>query len=103
MALAACASWVVGGCLSPTLPLPPPGPPDEVTATETEGVYLVKGTVTPDSRAMIMNTATDRFWGQQTRSDGRYEIFVEGSPGDTMLVFYVLGAEESGSADFRLP
>jgi len=102
IALVACASWAASGCLSPTLPLPPPGQP-EVTETDVQGVYRVTGNVTPNARAEVWNTRTDLFWGQQTESDGRYDFLVEGEPGDPMLMFYVLGTDQSDTQDFELP
>jgi hypothetical protein len=102
IALAACVSCAVGGCLSPTLPLPPPSPP-EVTETDTEGVYRVTGFVKPNARAEAWNLSSDLFWGQQTRSDGAYDFLVEGQPGDPMVLFYVIGTDQSDTQDFVLP
>jgi len=74
-----------------------------VTETETQGVYRVQGIVKPNARAEIWNLQSDLLWGQQTRSDGVYDLLVQGNAGDTMLVFYVIGTDQSDAVDFVLP
>jgi hypothetical protein len=102
LTLIACAAWVASGCLSPTLPLPPPGPP-EVTETETQGVYRLTGDVTPNAHVTAWNRNTNLSYGQLTASDGRYDFLVNGSAGDAMLLYYVLGTDQSEPEDFELP
>jgi len=97
----ATAAVVVGGCLSPTLPLPPPSPPT-VSETDTEGVYRLTGTVTPNSHVTAWNFSTDLSYGQQTSADGAYDFIVLGSEGDAMSLSYSVGTDESQPQDFVL-
>jgi hypothetical protein len=101
LTLAACACGLAGGCLSPTLPLPPPNPPD-VQATDTEGVYRLTGTVTANSHATAWNQNTDLSYGQQTQANGRYDFVIAGTEGDTVLFYYTLGTDQSQPIDFEL-
>lgn len=97
----AVATAVTSGCLSPTLPLPPPSPP-QVSETETEGVYRLTGTVTPNAHVTAWNFNTDLSYGQQTHADGRYDFLVVGTEGDSMSLTYTVGTDESQPQAFEL-
>jgi hypothetical protein len=102
LVLLAGVSTLVGGCLSPTLPLPPPSPP-EVTETDVQGVYRVTGTVPANSHVTTWNLSSDLSFGQQTRGNGAYHFLVTGEQGDPMLIYYVIATDQSDATDFRLP
>ena len=89
---------LVGGCLSPTLPLPPPGDPS-VTATDTAGLVRLSGTVQPESEVFALNHTTNLIRGQYTKS-GAYDFTIEAQERDAISLWYVNANVESSSADF---
>jgi hypothetical protein len=100
--LAGAALFAVG-CLSPTLPLPPPSDP-MVSATETEGLVRVQGSVAPQSEVFALNRNTNLIAGQHTES-GLYDFTIAAQEGDSLSLWYVHDTVESTSADFlvKLP
>ncbi len=99
--LAFAAAAMVGGCLSPTLPLPPPSPPN-VSETDEVGTYRLTGAVQARSHVTAWNWTTGLSYGEQTGADGRYDFLVYGSEGDSMSLTYRVGTDESEPADFEL-
>ncbi len=101
--------WLVGvalfvaGCLSPTLPLPPPTSP-EIAATDTQGLVQLSGSVPPQSEVFALNHNTNVIAGQYTES-GAYKFTIEALEHDSMSLWYVNRTIESPSADFfiKLP
>ena len=96
--LLGAALWTVGGCLSPTLPLPPPGDPS-ITSTETAGLVRLTGSVAPDSEVFAWNHSTDAIRGQYTKS-GAYDFTLEAQERDGITLWYVQGTVESPPNDF---
>jgi len=101
--------WLLGaalfaaGCLSPTLPLPPPTNP-EMTATDTQGLVQLSGSVPPQSEVFALNHNTNQIAGQYTES-GAYKFTIAAQEHDSMSLWYVHATEESPPADFfiKLP
>lgn len=100
--LACLTAGLLGGCLSPTLPLPPPSPPDTIVATDQQGVYQVKGNVRSNSLVTAFNLDNGLTFGQRTEADGRYDFLVRGSEGDRMELWYSIGTDESNAVSFEL-
>ncbi|MET0793345.1 MAG: hypothetical protein ABW061_17620 [Polyangiaceae bacterium] len=98
--------WLVGvalfaaGCLSPTLPLPPPSEP-MITATTTEGLVRFQGTVLPQSEVFALDHNSNLIAGQYTES-GQYDFKMAALAGDSMSFWYVHDTVESTSAEFIL-
>src|SRR6478752_5248724 len=98
--------WLLGtllfgaGCLSPTLPLPPPSDPS-VSATETAGLVRLTGTVPPESEVHAKNHNTGLIRGQETKS-GHYDFTIEAQERDSISLWYVQGKVESPSNDFLI-
>jgi len=90
-------------CLSPTLPLPPPGQPETIEGPNDNGYVRLTGLVAPNSRALAKNRKTDRGAFQDTADDGRYDMSLEAQPGDEILLSYVLQGEMSQVVSFRIP
>lgn len=96
--------WLVGaalfaaGCLSPTLPLPPPSDP-MMTSTDTAGLVRLTGTVQPDSDVFAKNYNSNLIRGQYTKS-GAYDFTIEAQEGDSMSLWYTVGIVESPPDDF---
>ena len=76
------ALLAVGGCLSPTLPLPPPDAPVSITelTPQTEGgesTWIVRGACTPGTIVLVENLETGRIDGVEDDDfDGRYSLVV---------------------------
>lgn len=86
------SALAVFGCLSPTLPLPPPGEPT-VTRID-EGLVRLEGTA-PNGALM---TAYNRDLGEgriQDVREGHYDLEVPAEEGHTLILWYTLHGEES--------
>lgn len=97
--------WVAGlclaGCLSPTLPLPPPGAP-EISAPDADGMVRVEGIAATYSEVIAWNRNTDVIAGQVTRESPSYSILMAAEVDDTIEVWYIKGDEESPSVKVRV-
>ena len=98
--------WLLGaallavGCLSPTLPLPPPSDP-VVTATDTAGLVRLSGTVEPESDVFAINHNSNRISGQHTKS-GAYDFTIEAQEHDAITFWYSHGNVDSPPNDFLI-
>jgi len=95
------AALVAAGCLSPTLPLPPPSEP-EVTQVS-EGVYRLSGSVTPRAEVYAFNVRTSFIDGQATGDSGEYSFEVQAAPGDAIELWYETRSRESQITEFEIP
>ena len=96
--LLGAALLAVGGCLSPTLPLPPPGDPT-VSAADTAGLVRLTGVVAPESHVLAKNLNTTLIAGQYTKS-GAYDFTLAAREGDAIRLWFTQGGAESESNDF---
>ena len=104
-------SWLAGlalalfavGCLSPTLPLPPPSEPN-VASTDIEGLVQLTGNVQPDSEVFALNHTTNLISGQYTPS-GAYDFKMPAQERDGISFWFVHGTVESPPIEFvvKLP
>ena len=90
-------------CLSPTLPLPPPGRPDTIEGPDPDGNVRIQGTVPPHGTAYVLNRSTDIGAFQRTRDDGRYDLVLGALAGDEVLLWYSLDRENSQTVRFEIP
>ena len=97
----AATAWVLVGCLSPTLPLPPPGEP--TVTDQGDGTYLLQGSVPPNSEVYALNTRTMLIDGQATGETGAYGFKVEAQPLDPIELWYTSGTRESQLTSFSIP
>jgi len=101
--------WLLGavlftaGCLSPTLPLPPPSDP-VVSSTETAGLVRLTGSVQQSSDVFAVNHRTKLISGQHTDT-GNYDFTIEAQEQDSISLWYEHDDVESPAIDFlvRLP
>lgn len=93
------AAWMVAGCLSPTLPLPPPSNPD--VASVSEGLVQLSGNVQPESEVFALNRNTNQISGQYT-SAGSYSFTLQAHENDAISLWYVHETLESPPNDFIL-
>jgi hypothetical protein len=78
------AGALVAGCLSPTLPLPPPSPPD-VTQVGV-GQYEVSGSLPMAGTVLVQNERTNLVYGETVEQ--LYHFNVAAQPGDEMSLWY---------------
>lgn len=89
----AFASLAVVGCLSPTLPLPPPGEP-EVTGPSEMGLVRLEGEAPRGSWI----TAYNRDLGEgrfQDVKNGRYGLELPAAVGHSIVLWYEIDGEKS--------
>lgn len=96
------ASLVLGSCLSPTLPLPPPSRPD-VSSPSESGYVRLQGKAAPRSEVLAWNHANDIIAGQVTGDDSRYDFEIKAKSGDRLELWYIQGTDESSSISVTVP
>jgi len=103
MVVRARRSWLLAtallavGCLSPTLPLPPPSEAS-VTTPDMQGLVHVSGTVLPKSLVFALNQNTQLASGQYTES-GSYDFVIAAQPYDDLTIWYENSNVESPTID----
>jgi hypothetical protein len=81
------------GCLSPTLPLPPPSEPESMQPGA-DGVWEIRGECTPGALVTVFNTSTGRSAGVEDRdATGRYRVSLEASRCHGAWITEQLGTE----------
>ena len=100
--LLGAALFALGGCLSPTLPLPPPDRPD-VSAPDENGLVRLQGLAAPKAEVIAWNHATDLIAGQITSDDARYDFSIKAQANDYLELWYIVGDEESQTVRFKVP
>jgi hypothetical protein len=99
---AACLFVLPLGCLSPTLPLPPPSRPD-VSPPDASGFTSIIGVVPGGTTAIAQNLDSGRLVGQVTGSTGSYTLKLEAAIGDQVAVWYREGLTDSGKVQIEVP
>jgi hypothetical protein len=94
------AALFAAGCLSPTLPLPPPSDPSSVTSVS-DGLVRLQGTVEPESEVFALDRNNNLISGQYTAS-GNYDFTMQAVESDSISLWYVNGTVESPPKDFIL-
>ena len=94
---------LLAGCLSPTLPLPPPEEPTTISESPTPGVWSVSGTCTQGAMVLIRDERTGVIAGGEDRlHTGHYAIQVQAQECDTATVFEVVEDNVSGGTSFLI-
>jgi len=96
-------AWVavLGGCLSPTLPLPPPEPPDTITPQATNGRWTISGSCLQGALVTVFNEDTGVGAVVEDRDrDGRYEVEIEAELCDFAWVEQTIGEDVSARTTF---
>ena len=97
------AAWIgtLAGCLSPTLPLPPPTEPEAMEPSETEGYWVVSGDCTPGSTVTVLNDATGRgVVFEDRQSIGTYRVEIAATRCDQGSIREQIGEELSPPTAF---
>lgn len=93
---------LLSGCLSPTLPLPPPSRPD-VTSPDDDGFIRISGVVQSRATVFARNQRTDEIVGEVTGADGAYDLTMRADVGDRIAVWQSVYTKESGSTEVVVP
>jgi hypothetical protein len=95
---------LLAGCLgSPTLPLPPPAP-DTPTVPE-NGQTRLTGNVPVHNigvRVLALNARSNMIYGQST-STNRFSFLADAVSGDTFVIWYAVGDEQSETIEVVVP
>ena len=97
--LSAALFGAASGCLSPTLPLPPPSEPT-VSAVR-EGVVRFQGNVESESEVLALDRNSNVIAGQYTHT-GDYDFTLAAQDRDLISLWYIRGTDESPPKDFVL-
>lgn len=82
------------GCLSPTLPLPPPSP--DVGSPNSQGLVEISGYTDGGGIEIYAENLRSRdINGQISADDGRYDFFLPAQVGDQVVVYYIIGNDRS--------
>jgi hypothetical protein len=93
---------LLGGCLSPTLPLPPPDEPQVESAGQ--GLVSLSGRVPkPNAPVIAVNNDTGAYAGDDADEAGRYWFQIAAEPGDHMEIWYLDGNDRSDDRVFEIP
>src|SRR5688572_23634174 len=90
------------GCLSPTLPLPPPEQPEVTGPDPATGEVRLRGSVPSRSSIFAINLRSKDIRGEVVGGDGRYDFFLPAQIGDEVSMFYRQGTDESQSLLFMI-
>jgi hypothetical protein len=86
------------GCLSPTLPLPPPSPPDAVSIGQ--GQYRLVGSIPLAGTVFALNQRTQLVSGEVVVSN--YDFIVTAKLCDPMILWYETDTDQSSGVDFTI-
>ena len=103
IALGLAVVLLPSACLSPTLPLPPPGRPDTIEGPDQNGYVRLTGVVPPLAVANAWNLTTQKGANHRTQEDGRYDLVFGALAGDEILLWYNLDRENSPAIRFEIP
>lgn len=95
------SAFLAVGCLSPTLPLPPPDKPD-VEGPDQDGYVTLSGFVPSYALAQALNLRTGEIAGQVTDQTGRYEFRLRAEINDECVFWYNDDTERSPSVQFKI-
>jgi hypothetical protein len=80
------------GCLSPTLPLPPPAEPDTIHAATAADQWTIAGACTSGAMVLVRNERTGEIAGVEDREySGRYSLDVTAQECDLATIFEAVG------------
>lgn len=100
---------VVGGCLAPTLPVPPPAVP-EIVGPDADGNVTLKGargSARPNAEVTVWNPALDggRGEGRTTTAlaDGSWSETIPAERKAVLFVWQTVGFERSDQLEVQVP
>jgi hypothetical protein len=81
-----------GGCLAPTLPIPPPSV-SSLEGPDADGFVTISGTAGADAYVFVLNESTDSGVIGRATPTGSYSIRVQASSGDELTLWQMQGSE----------
>ncbi len=93
------------GCLSPTLPLPPPAAPSVTSPDATGYVTLTAGAhgAQPDALVFCINSRTNHGDDTYAGNDGSYTMRVQANSQDHLLIGQLVNQQESDTVEVIVP
>jgi outer membrane biogenesis lipoprotein LolB len=101
LVLCGVTALLVGACLAPTLPLPPPDHPT-VEGPDENGETHLSGRVQTGAAVYALNRSTDSGTFQFTDQTGNYRLTLTTQVGDEILMWYSLGQQQSDQLEFEI-
>lgn len=99
--LAAVSFLVLTGCVSPTLPLPPPDAPLSLSVDVTTNEWTITGNCLQGALVTVFNEATGQGSVVEDRDlDGKYEIRLQATRCDLAWVQQTIGQDASAPTTF---
>jgi hypothetical protein len=100
-ALSGAAVALLVGCLSPTLPLPPPDEPNQIEQAGTPGMWEIAGNCNPGAMVLIRNERTGIISGiEDPGHTGRYLLEIAAVACDPATVFEAVDDTMTGGTFF---
>ena len=99
-ALFGAALAMLGACLSPTLPLPPPEEPSEIAPSSTAGMWKVEGSCSAGAMVLIRNEHTGVITGTEDTHAARYAVEMAAAECDPATVFEVVDETMTAGTSF---
>ncbi len=99
---AAVVAVALPGCLSPTLPLPPPSKPT-VEGPDEQGNVTLAGSVRAGATVYAQNNVTLSGVFTSDTPNGDYVLVLPANVGDEISVWYSLGTDMSSAVEFIVP
>ncbi len=90
-------------CVSPTIPLPPPDAPLQISAAAQAGFWQLRGECLPGATVLVKNEATSLITGvEDSDRDGRYLITIQANACDVAELREIIGTTTSTSVAFLI-
>ncbi len=89
---------LVGGCYSPTIPLPPPDEP-ELSQLSPEGMVTVRGGATRYALVSVFNQRSGEGVITTAGQNGGYEATLAAKAGDSLAIWQEVSGEKSPSIE----
>lgn len=105
--LRACAASVLalGGCLAPTLPIPPPSQP-EITAPDADGNVTLKGRpggARANAEVTVFKPETETGSVSIAEPDGSWTVVLKARAKERLWVYQTVGYERSTHIEVEVP
>lgn len=99
--LSVAGALMLGACLAPTLPLPPPSEP-AVDGPDENGVTTLSGKVEGGAWVYAINRGSDQGAFEIAGDDGLYSLTLITQKGDKIQMWYTVGEQTSEMLEFEI-
>ena len=101
--LASTIVFCLGGCNTPTLPLPPPSDPDVSVLNGDAGVSGADYSVEPHADVIVFNNTSGVGRRTEASSRGAFVLRIPASAGDSLECWQRVGSQYSPSVSMVVP